>query len=247
MLAGQAVRIADGLDSSHQNWFQRSNRFAAAVFGTFVDRADPNTTSLLDYQLLQVPFDAAATHIAHCVTVAEAADDAHLRGLAQEFAQRTRGPVYTIAEDLADEDIDLQQVDRLYQLVGLRRYRRVHLAFDGDEVVGLALAYRGPLGLNFSFLENRCDLLFDPRLDDRDRRRVAHALLHAAEPTYRDLPTGYIPAVTDFASAKTLTDIGATSVRSYSQSIWLRAAFHDWYDHVEGLYRDRLTRSKGPR
>src|SRR4051794_31239851 len=31
MLAGQSVRLADGRDGSHQNWFRPGNRFAASV------------------------------------------------------------------------------------------------------------------------------------------------------------------------------------------------------------------------
>jgi hypothetical protein len=62
----------------------------------------------------------------------------------------------------------------VYRALGLRRYRRIWLAMmDGhDAPVGAAIAYRGPLGFNLSFLENRCDVLLDPAYSGRARGAV---------------------------------------------------------------------------
>lgn len=238
MLAGQSVRIADGFDSSHQDWFRRSNPFAASVFGTFTDRVGADRAALIDYQLLSVPLSLHLSEPADaalgCPVGAEAR--AALTGLVRQV----RGAVFTAAEELDGDDLELDEVDRLYRLVGLRRYRRIRLVEDGDGVVGAVLCYRGPLGFNFSFLENRCDLVLRPGLSTAARAAAICGLMAAAQAVYADISIGYIPVVTDQATAAALVELGAESIRSYSQSIWLRSAFEDWYDHVDGLYAQRL-------
>ncbi len=114
---------------------------------------------------------------------------------------------------------------------------------DAGEVLGAALCYRGPLGFNFSFLENRCDLMMRPGLSAWQIRAVVESLLAAARGAYWQIGCGFIPIVVDRATAAAVHEIGATPVREYSQSIWLKPAFEAWYDHVDGLYAERL----GPR
>jgi hypothetical protein len=57
-------------------------------------------------------------------------------------------------------------------------------------VVGTALTSVRPLGLNFSFLENRCDLLVDPQLTAAEAADVTAALLQAAVRAYGDCASG---------------------------------------------------------
>ncbi len=96
------------------------------------------------------------------------------------IASVARGSIYVAAEQLAT-DPELTEVDQLYREVGLKRTRQVWLAFREykDEPVGAAIAYRGPLGLNFSYIENRCDLLLHPTLPESDALDVVASLLRA--------------------------------------------------------------------
>ena len=57
---------------------------------------------------------------------------------------------------------------------------------------GAALAYRAPLGLNYSFLENRCDVLLSDE-EPEEASGTARALVAAAADTYRDFTPGFIP------------------------------------------------------
>ncbi len=161
-----------------------------------------------------------------------------------DLVTQVRGPVYAAAEGFA-HDLHLDVLDHQYQRLGLRRYRRVWLAsLKGCSTpVGAVVAYRGPLGFNFSFLENRCDLLMRPGLAPVDEEAVLLHLLQAASSVYDDFQPGYIPVVVDATYAPTLMAHGARQIRTYAQSIWLRAGFHAWYDHVEALYA-RVRASK---
>lgn len=153
--------------------------------------------------------------------------------------------MYAAAEGFA-HDLHLDVLDHQYQRLGLRRYRRVWLArVKGFSTpVGAVVAYRGPLGFNFSFLENRCDLLIRPGLAPDDEQAVMLHLLHAASSVYDDFQPGYIPVVVDDARASSLMEHGARQIRTYAQSIWLRSGFRAWYDHVESLYARVLASKK---
>jgi len=99
------------------------------------------------------------------------------------------------------------------------------------------LAYRGPLGLNLSFLENRCDLLVDPDLSASRIARIVPALMRFASEYYQDFAPGFIPVACDDAGAAVLThQLGGQFVRQYCQGIWLRDAFVDMYRHFEQFY-----------
>jgi hypothetical protein len=118
-----------------------------------------------------------------------------------------------------------------------------------DEAVGAALAYRGPLGLNFSFIENRCDLLLHPRLPEADAAEVATRLLQSAAAAYADFELDEIPVVADPAAAPALSAMGGRLLRRYCQGIWLKDGQPALYHHVDRFYtrlRDRAERRNVP-
>jgi len=55
-----------------------------------------------------------------------------------------------------------------------------------EDLSELRCAYRGPLGVNFSYLENRCDLLLHPTLPESEVSEAASALLTACSKAYDD-------------------------------------------------------------
>ncbi|WP_406057914.1 hypothetical protein OG462_14845 [Streptomyces sp. NBC_01077] len=165
-----------------------------------------------------------------------------------ELARHCRGEVYVRAEGLDRDDLRLDDVDRLYRLVGLRRYRRIWVQYDATgRLRAAALAYRGPLGFNFSFLENRCDLLVSPELEEPEARRAIDALIGAASAAYEDFEPGSVPV----AAATPLDRLllaGAERVRPYTRALWLAEAYSDLYQHIDSLYARRLRgRGQHPR
>jgi hypothetical protein len=150
-----------------------------------------------------------------------------------------RGPVFLRGEELDNDDVGLDALDQLYIRAGLRRFRRVFLSRrrSTGELVGVALAYRGPLGLNFSFLENRCDLIVHRGLTDIELGQVGCALLCRAAPVYADFEPRILPVVTDVDTGTALVHVGAAEfVREYAQSVWLPKGYLGWYRHVEAFY-----------
>jgi hypothetical protein len=160
------------------------------------------------------------------------------------IASASRGGIYIAGEGLL-EDVELHSVDDMYRSVGLRRTRSVWLAYQGTraEPVGAAIAYRGPLGINFSYLENRCDLLLHPTLPAVEVPDVVASLLSALPPAYEDFELDEIPLIADEMAAEALLKFGAEFLRHYCQGIWLKAGHQGFYQHVDGFYTRLLARA----
>ena len=242
MLAGTAASILRGIDESYQNWFRPENRFPSRVFGSMVQTIGTSHSSIQQHMYFalsrKLPLPSAGG-----IRVVPY-DSSHNEALCA-IARVSRGDIYVNAEELAS-DVELQAVDELYRGVGLRRTRKVWLAYheSKNEPVGAALAYRGPLGANFSYLENRCDLLLDPGLADADVSDVVISLLRAASKEYEDFELGTIPVIADSVASVVLIQLGAEYLRDYCQGIWLKDGSLRFYRHVEGFYSKLLARSE---
>jgi len=160
-----------------------------------------------------------------------------------EIASAARGRVYVVAEEL-EQDVEFKAVDELYRGVGLRRTRHVWLAYraNKEEPIGAAIAYRGPLGMNFSYLENRSDLLLHPTLPESEVSQAASSLLNASSAAYEDFELDEIPVIAEEMAAHVLFKLGAEFLRHYCQGIWLKDGHPGFYRHVDGFYSRLLAR-----
>lgn len=240
MLAAAAGKILRGTDDA-QNWFRPENRFPARVFGSMVYSIGEALCSVQRHSYFALPrgLKLSATGKIRAVPY-----DLSQKQALSAIASATRGSVYIAGEDLLG-DTELKTVDEMYRAVGLRRTRSVWLAYQGtrSEPVGAAIAYRGPMGINFSYLENRCDLLLHPTLPAVDVPATVAALLNAATAAYEDFELEDIPLITDEMATETLLKNGAEFLRHYCQGIWLKAGHQGFYQHVDGFYSKILDRA----
>jgi hypothetical protein len=241
MLGGLIRCMRQNIGDSQQNWFRPENRFPSRVFGSMVHSLGEALSSVHQHMYFAVP-RAMARHCDATVHVVPY-DASHHEGLCT-LAALARGSVYVTAEEL-DCDVELHSVDCLYRSVGLRRTRHVWLAYraGSDEAVGAAIAYRGPLGLNFSFIENRCDLLLHPYLSGADAEVVTTALIEAATAAYQDFELEEIPVVADTRAMPALCAHGAQWLRNYCQGIWLKDGQPLLFGHVDRFYTRLLDRA----
>src|SRR5690349_19333118 len=242
LLAAAAARIRKGCDISAQNWFRPENRFPARVFGSMVQTIGERLSSVQRHAYFALP-RTLQLPVTSRIRVVEYTP-AHKEDLL-EIAAAARGSIYVMAEELG-HDVEFAGVDELYRDVGLRRTRHVWLAYPGnkDEPIGAAIAYRGPLGVNFSYLENRCDLLLHPTLPDSDVFSAVTGLLKAAAGAYQGFELGAIPVITDQIAAAAMKQLGAEFLRHYCQGIWLKGGQLRFYRHVDGFYSRLLARSE---
>jgi hypothetical protein len=240
LLAAAAARIRKDCDVSAQNWFRPENRFPARVFGSMVKTIGESLSSVQRHAYFGLPRTLVLPAAKRIRVVPYS--PSHKSALL-EIASRARGRIYVIAEEL-EQDTEFETVAELYRSVGLRRSRHVWLAYraNKEEPIGAAIAYRGPLGINFSYLENRCDLLLQPTLPESEVSEVASALLGAASAAYKDFELDEIPVIADEMATHALVKLGGEFVRHYCQGIWLKDGHPGFYKHVDGFYSRILAR-----
>jgi hypothetical protein len=239
MLAAAAGKILSGVDDA-QNWFRPENRFPARVFGSMVQTIGESLCSVQRHSYFALP-KRLSLRLSGKIH-AESYDSTQKQALSA-IASATRGGVYITGEDLLG-DVELRSVDEMYRSVGLRRTRSVWLAYKGSrrDPVGAAIAYRGPLGVNFSYLENRCDLLLHPTLPESEVSETASALLSASSEAYSDFELEEIPVIAEEMATHVLFKLGVQFLRHYCQGIWLKDGHPRFYRHVDGFYSKLLAR-----
>jgi hypothetical protein len=99
------------------------------------------------------------------------------------------------------------------------------------------------LGLNFSFIENRCDLLLHPCLQEAEIASLVPPLLQAAAAAYAEFELDDIPIVADPAARSVLSAMGGRLLRDYAQGIWLRDGQPALYGHVDRFYSRLVDRA----
>jgi hypothetical protein len=242
MLAAEAASILKGSDESAQNWYRPENRFPARVFGSMTQSIGGSLSSSQRHGYFAMPRKLSLASDVGISLVPY--DPSHNQALCS-MASLTRGHVYVAAEELTG-DVPFKGLDGLYRRVGLRRTRHVWLAYrkGKDELMGAAIAYRGPLGLNFSFLENRCDLLLPSYLSAAEMETASSALLGAALSAYENFELEEIPVIASENAITALTKLGAQFLRHYCQCIWLKDGYARSYRHVDSFYSKVLVRSE---
>jgi hypothetical protein len=242
LLAAAAKTILERDYASAQNWFRPENRFPARVFGSMVQTIGSTLSSVQRHVYFALPKSVSLAAESGIRVVPFT--DSHTEALSA-IASASRGSIYLAAEELM-EDVAFEHVDAMYREVGLSRRRYVWLAYREykDEPIGAAIAYRGPLGLNFSFIENRCDLLLHPTLPDFEVPGVVSSLLNAARSAYEDFELDQIPVIAEQIASPALFHFGAEFVRNYCQGIWLEDGHPRFYRHVDSFYTKLLSRAE---
>lgn len=241
-LAGQARCWAAGVQYA-ETWFRADNRFpnrffvgCATYLGTARAQIDDIALVALPKRALY-PLDASVA-----VSPCTSADFPPL----VKLLEKRMGRFLATAECLDPEDIAMARVDAVYQTVGLRRYRDVHVAKDRatGAILGVALAYRGPLGTNFSFAENVCRIIIAKGAETERRSGVIFALVQSALPTYEAFELPHIIVGCDPAESRVLLESGGTALQTYRRLVWNRAGFADWYRYVGEVYARVTTRAR---
>ncbi len=210
MLAGTAASILRGVDDSLQNWFRPENRFPSRVFGSMVQTIGQSLSSVQRHMYFALPRKASLPSGERVRIVPY--DPSHEEALAL-IASVARGSIYVAAEQLTT-DPELTEVDQLYREVGLRRSRRVWLAYREykDEPIGAVV------------------------LD------VVSSLLRASASAYEDFELDTIPVIAEEIAAPALIQLGAEFLRHYCQGTCLQEGQLRFYRHVEGFYSRLLAR-----
>ncbi len=216
---------------SGQNWFRPDNRYAFRVFASMFEKLGKDRASLIRFQYLHLPLKHITQEI-QADFIVEEVTGIDLDFIA--FVKRQYGNVFVRAEELDRDDIQLTAIAEKYQKSGLKRSRKIFKIKDAKsgKIVSAIIANRAPLGLNFSFLENRAYYITDKNLNSKKRAELLKVMNAVIKPYYSDFELQAIPIVADELTSQELQAQKAVFFKEYMQSIWLREGFATWYDHI---------------
>ena len=227
-------QMVGGIIHASQNWFRPNNRYAYRVFASMFDKLGPEKAALHSFQYLHQPLGGVGVSRLTPFRVEEVT---HYDKTLESFVTKQYGTVFAQGEELNQNDATLAKVGAMFNKYGGVRYRKLLKITDQstNQLVAAVIANRAPLGLNFSFLENRAYYIIDHQLTNRNLPALLEVMNgHVAE-VYEDFALKVIPVVTDQQTADGMIAHGAIFQRTYMQSIWLRAGFDQWYDHIHSF------------
>ena len=221
---------------SCQNWFRPNNRYAYRVFASMYDKLGTEKASLLLFHYLHLSLKAVGSIVSvRYIAEPVAGIDAELIG----FVSQQYGKIFMQAEELDKSDIEFRKLNAIFQQYRLSRRRKVIKIRDlqSGAIVACIIANRAPLGINFSFLENRSYYILAKTLSEQARQEVLSVMHQSIQSFYHDFELQVIPIVTDEVNSKALIQQKAVFQRKYMQSIWMREGFSEWYDHIYSFLR----------
>lgn len=216
---------------SSQNWFRPDNRYAYRIFASMFKKLGDERASLIPFHYLHLKLDKIQASSSANYSVEKVVQP---KADFIDFVSKEHGKVFLQAEELDGSDIELSKLGAKYKNHGLNRSRKVW-SFKNRQtgkVIAAVVANRAPIGLNFSLLENRAYYILDRQLDSEERKAILALMNHTVKAYYEDFEQQAIPIVTDEKSAEALESLGADFLRKYMQSIWMRAGFPLWYEHI---------------
>ena len=219
---------------STQNWFRLNNRYARRVFATSHKILGKAHSSLIRFQYLTLPLTQIQKNTSNLFKIEEISEPSHTLN---DFISKQLNPVFISAEELNNNDIQLSELKEKYESCHLQRRRSVLKISDSEtnEIIGCIIANRAPLGLNFSFLENRTYYIVDRNLDKMKLEIMVREINCLLQPFYQGIECQSIPIVTDKKTAETLLDNGANFIREYTQVIWLKEARFELQNYFYSL------------
>lgn len=237
-LMAQAQALVERMSASNgiksaQNWFRPNNRYAYRIFASMLKKLGTEKASLLTFEYLHQPLTAVTP--TNTYYEAQPVELVNLNLI--RFVEQQYNFVFCQGEELTHPDMDFGSIGQSYQHLGLHKSRRVIQLVDPKtrRTVACVIANRAPIGLNFSFLENRAYFIVDAALSPTDHARATHQLSACIKDYYADLALQAIPIVTDERTADELQQRGAQHIQTYMQSIWVQAGFAQWREHIESF------------
>ena len=213
-----------------QNWFRPNNRYAYRVFASMYEKLGHKKAALNLFQFLQLPlkFIPETGFFPYEAEEVRGIDEELIGCMSDRF-----GPAFVQAEELNESDIRLETIGANFQKYGLNRSRKiVKIKGKSGRLLAALIMNRAPLGINFSYLENRAYYVLAENLRSEERLEVLRFMNQQAKPYYKGISIHAIPIVTDTKSSEALQKLDARWLREYLQSIWLREGFSEWYEHI---------------
>lgn len=219
---------------SSQNWFRPDNRYAFRIFASMFKKLGEEKASLLRFEYLHQPLEKIRYQNQSQFKISEVTG---IDPMLIAFVKEQFGNVFVRAEELDQEDIQLKKIANDFKKYGVNRSRKILkiLEKESSKILACVIANRGPIGLNFSFFENRAYYILDKNLTKVQREELLPILHQSLKSYYADFEFQKIPIATDAPTSEVLQEQSAHFFKTYMQSIWMREGFSQWYEHIKSF------------
>lgn len=218
-------------DNAIQVYYQPKTRFANNMFSFLAKQAGPNHGNLSSYSYLSYPlkpvnFDWASV-------VAEEMNHNNSEQI-QQFVTKEKGCFYSWVQGLDTADYSLSEVNSIYQQYGLARTRKV-VAFKNDlnEIFGVAIINKASAGLNFSMLENSCEMILNSSQPVWVLNEAIKNMLCYISTEYQQTELDYVPLLIDPAWEDLISAYGGKPMRTYDYFTCDNTVFPVWTDYLK--------------
>ena len=149
----------------------------------------------------------------------------------KDFIIRQKGFLFYDGEEI-ETDPFFATINQQYQEIGLERSRDILLVYKENQLKAVVLRYTGPLGINFSFLENRIEVIAD--MESKNDSELIHAIGNVI--LRKGTGQGFSPIVVNHDFSGILEHVGAKQLRQYTRFLLTKAAIQSWIKILTAKY-----------
>lgn len=225
-------------------WYNPQNKYTSRLFGRFPALFGESYVKemLFDYFFVEA---AKLPAPADCSAVIRRLSNRD-RKEAFQLVKSFTGDIFAKVEEFDSDDWELNQLDGLYKKCGLSRKRQLLAAYSrAGRPLGIAIVHRGPLGLNFSFLENAGMILLRDDLEKDLLKTAMNSLLLSILPAYSNFPPAAVPILTNKTCSRLLAGDGHKFFREYKKVVWLKDLNGQCYQFIDKIY-SRIAKRRAP-
>jgi hypothetical protein len=151
----------------------------------------------------------------------------------RDFIMDNRSRLFYDSEYFASDPY-LKSTDSLFSKSGLQRTRFIDIVYTVVGIQAVVISYLSSPGINFSFLENRTEIIVQDGVD-----LSPHLISEIGGVLRKRMLSSAIlrPVVTDRRTGTALIQhYGATLLHEYTRRIWTKEAFQELYDYITNKY-----------
>lgn len=237
LLEEQKFLIKDGKIKSAQVWFQDKNSTVNKICNEALlgINKDLFLTEQLHYFLWKPDYFQSSKSY----TVKEFSSE--FREVFNHFIIKNKGNVYLYGEELHEEDMELKSLNNIFKKHKLNRSRKVFLIFDNNNILySVVIFYYASIGINFSLLENRCEIIVDK--GNNKRSSSFYSTLANLIFNYANKNISMTPIITDYFTSKLFNLKENNKARTYTRHIWLSPCFEEWYKNFSKLFNKIINK-----
>lgn len=228
-LVQESARILEDPSTDYvQAWFRPGNRIVSKMCG----EGSPLYDSKEVYSEIVSCLQYGPTSESEQDSCILPVKPSHKIDVLQEFISKNKSPLFFASEDFG-QDLFLDSIGSLFQQTGLTHTRVVDIIGSDSEIQAAVISYHSSPGINFSFLENRIEVIVDKKIgtDSALGATIMGTLRrHSAS---RRIP---VPVIADPKTAELLIRNGAHFQREYMRRIWTKKAYAELYEYITHKY-----------